>query len=397
MKNLAWTLFAAVVLAGLALPAGAQDKKTESAEKWPANNAEAGYDLQQPEKGPGGSDYKHEEVEVYEDLEAGEHYWLYTPAKPRPKKAPVVVLVHGYGQLDPEGYDAWIHHLVKRGNIVIYPQYQAHGLEPSANYAPNSATSITHALEYLEEDDERVQPVRKNFAIVGHSAGGVTAANLAADWKELEIPRPAAVMPVQPGRGFSYKNTAQKNGLIPLSDYSGIPEDCLLLSVYGDSDHTVGAWCARKVFADATSVKPENKNLVEFVSCDYNGASVVAGHRTPASPLTREEMIDNWDYLGYWKLFDGLTDAAFHGKNREYALGDTPEQKYMGKYSDGRPFEPLKVWLGDAEVDPDAVEYEPVFDRRGNRVIAKDKKDDAKERKSPEGKTPNRKDEEEGF
>ena len=41
------------------------------------------------------------------------------------------------------------------------------------------------------------------------------------------------------------------------------------------------------------------------------------------------------DYYGFWKLFDALTDAAFKNKNRRYALGNPPEQRFMGRWSDG--------------------------------------------------------------
>jgi hypothetical protein len=206
-----------------------------------------------------------------------------------------------------------------------------------------------------------VQPREADFAIVGHSAGGVTTGNLAADWEALKLPKPKVAMPVQPGRAFSYRSDAQKNGLIPLSDFSKIPETCLLLSVYSDSDETVGAWCARKIFADATKVKAENKNLVEVRSTTHAGKPAIATHRIPGAP---KDTADFFDWYGTWKLFDGLCDAAFHGKNREYALGNTEQQRFMGKCSDGRAATELKVWLGDAKIDVDA-EYEPAYNRRG--------------------------------
>ncbi len=53
--------------------------------------------------------------------------------------------------------------------------------------------------------------------------------------------------------------------------------------------------------------------------------------------------IDALDYFGTWKLFDALTDAAFYGKNRNSALGNTPEQRFMGKWSDGTPVNELRV------------------------------------------------------
>ena len=49
------------------------------------------------------------------------------------------------------------------------------------------------------------------------------------------------------------------------------------------------------------------------------------------------------DYYGFWKLFDGLTDAAFYGKNREYAFGNTSQQRYMGKWSDGEAIVELEI------------------------------------------------------
>lgn len=400
MKKLAPILLAALILPALALNTAAQDKKTESKD-WPESNPKAEMPDKQPEKGPGGSEYKHEEFEVHEALEQGERYWLYTPAKPVPKTAPVVLFVHGYNALKPEGYEGWLQHLVKRGNIVIYPQYQAHGLDPATNWCPNIATSVLDAFKYLEEDETRVQPDKAKFAIAGHSAGGVTTANLAADFENLKLPKPRVAMPIQPGRAFNYKNSGQKSSmLIPFNDFSKIPEDCLLLSVFSDSDTTVGSWCAKHFFAEATNVKAENKNLVEFVSDDYSGKPAVAGHYTPAAPVDPAlEGVDHFDWHGTWKLLDGLCDAAFYGKNREYALGDTPEQKFMGNYSDGRPHEHLRVTTGDKKVDPDAVEYEPVYDRNGKRIAPEKKPEEKKaepEKKTP-SKNPGRKEEEEEF
>src|SRR5262245_53103621 len=54
-----------------------------------------------------------------------ELYYLFEPASPAPVgKAPVIVFVHGWQALEPFPYRPWITHLVRRGNIVIYPRYQ---------------------------------------------------------------------------------------------------------------------------------------------------------------------------------------------------------------------------------------------------------------------------------
>ena len=54
-------------------------------------------------------------------------------------------------------------------------------------------------------------------------------------------------------------------------------------------------------------------------------------------------MVNAMDFYGTWKLFDALCDAAFYNKNREYALGNTPQQRFMGLWSDGKPVKELKV------------------------------------------------------
>ena len=54
-------------------------------------------------------------------------------------------------------------------------------------------------------------------------------------------------------------------------------------------------------------------------------------------------LVNAMDFYGTWKLFDALTDAAFNGRNREYALGNTPQQRFMGLWSDGVPVKELKV------------------------------------------------------
>jgi len=51
------------------------------------------------------------------------------------------------------------------------------------------------------------------------------------------------------------------------------------------------------------------------------------------------------DYNGLWKLADGLTDAAWYGRNREFALGNTPQQRGMGRWSDGVEVRPVEVIL----------------------------------------------------
>ena len=53
--------------------------------------------------------------------------------------------------------------------------------------------------------------------------------------------------------------------------------------------------------------------------------------------------VDGMDYYSTWKLFDALMDYSFYGTNKEYCFDNTPEQRFMGFWSDGTPVAELLV------------------------------------------------------
>ncbi len=59
-------------------------------------------------------------------------YWLFEPTQPRVEGAqstlPIVLFLHGFDVTDPEIYHAWIDHLVRRGAVLVFPDYQAPNL-----------------------------------------------------------------------------------------------------------------------------------------------------------------------------------------------------------------------------------------------------------------------------
>src|SRR5207245_1624187 len=111
---------------------------------------------------------------------------------PAPTSAPVIVFLHGWSAMQPQAYDRWIEHLVRRGNIVIYPRYQQDLLTPPRDFTPNTLTVVHAALRELH-----VQPELEHIAVVGHSMGGAITANIAAD-TSLVV---RAAMCVEPGDG----------------------------------------------------------------------------------------------------------------------------------------------------------------------------------------------------
>ncbi|MEW5802021.1 MAG: alpha/beta hydrolase [bacterium] len=283
----------------------------------------------QPSTGPGSIDYAHSQVTRSSHGAGALHYYIYEPDLPRPDNAPLIVFLHGWGGTDPGIYDAWIQHIVKRGNIVVFPTYQTM-VTGSVQYTSNSIQAVVDSLKTLNSEGH-VEPDLSRFAVVGHSCGGILAANMAALAETAGLPVPKAVMSVEPGISSSFK----------LEDLSTIPSNTLLLSLVGDRDGVVGASDAKNIFWNTSQIPFDNKDFIIMVSDSHGSPSLHADHFAPCCSHSNET--DPLDYYCLWKLFDALTDAAFYGENREYALGNTPQQRYMGEWSDGTPVRELVV------------------------------------------------------
>ncbi len=172
--------------------------------------------------------------------------------------------------------------------------------------------------------------VVERFAVVGHSMGGVLSMTLAARASGEGLPPFKAVLLANPGRGVT--------GPEVLADFSLIPASTLLVGVSGSED-SLGT-DAPFFFYQATAVPLENKDHVTILSDYHSTPALVADHFAP-NCLTSAD-VNAFDVNGYWKWFDGLTAAAFYGRYREYALGNTPQQRFMGTWPDGTPIvEPI--------------------------------------------------------
>jgi acetyl esterase/lipase len=311
---------------------------------------------QQPEQrayGPDGKAYRHEHVRKNVIGKGDCECWIYEPSEPTVKTAPVVVFYHGWTATNPKAYGAWIKHLVRRGNIVIYPRYQESVLTPIPRFAPNAAGAIHGALEYLETDDH-VRPDYTRVAMVGHSVGGTLTANLAAMAKDYGLPEARALMCVQP----AWQLDAAGKGKA-FEDLSKIPSQTLLVCVAGDQDTLVGDRGAYEVYLSTTSIPQANKKLVIVESNCCSLPPLQADH---LSPLALDEEFNNndplsptfltlssydklttndLDYHVYWKLLDELLDAAF--SNEKSDLKNLEPMRCMGKWSDGTPVKEMRV------------------------------------------------------
>jgi hypothetical protein len=304
--------------------------------------------------GPGSSFYSYAGVNKYDFNPAftSDGYWMYEPTNPKPDSANVVVFNHGYGVYNPGPYGAWIEHLVRKGNIVIFPRYQYNLTIPlSSAFTNNSAKAIRDALTELVSSSSYVQPKYDNMIIIGHSYGGVITSNLATQYSSYGIPKPKAIMLCMPGTSIYT--------LGRLNSYSAMDSSINILSVIGENDIVVGDTFGLEIFNTTINIPTSHKNLVELKKDSYGSPNIAAGHNvclasditydggTIGSVITGayvEARTNAVDFYCFWKLADALIDCSINGAHCNYAFGDTPSQTNMGNWSDGTTVIPLDVY-----------------------------------------------------
>ena len=286
----------------------------------------------QPTSGPGGSDYSHKFVIKTRYNWGAQQYWIFEPFFPKPESAPLIVFNHGWLAMHPIIYREWINHIVKKGNIVVYPRYQAGLVRGFEEFTSNAINAVKEAINTLSSG-WHVRPELDKFAIVGHSLGGGITANMAALAEEEGLPIPKAIMPVQPFIALGE----------PV-DFNKISSETLMLVIVGEDDTIVGNNSGKIIFQNATQIPLSQKDFIIQVTDTYGTPDLIADHGAPLCfPRFLMDTVDAMDYYSTWKLFDALTDYAFYGINGEYCLGNTPEQRFMGLWSDGTPVKELIV------------------------------------------------------
>jgi dienelactone hydrolase len=308
--------------------------------------------------------YAHKAVKRQEFGCGARSYWLFEPAQPTPPSAPVVVFCHGWYAYNPAAYGAWIEHLVRSGQIVVFPRYQADRLTPSADFLDNALSAVRDAVEVLETSPVHIRPDRKRFALIGHSAGGNLVAQMAAVAAENGLPAPRAVVAVMPGE------------VVPSREHSlaKIPATTLLVVTVAEDDRIVGDLRAREIFTETTAIPPSRKKFVLFRT-DLHGW-LVADHFAPTAasrgfnngegPLLGLQFsrarVDAFDRAGFWRLADITIQAGFRGLTLDEATDHGTLFRHLGYWSDGRAVSPPIV--GD-----DLSTIPRVFPGNGVRIV----------------------------
>ncbi len=280
----------------------------------------------QPERGPGGKECCEVRVQRSSHGSGATQYWIYQPVREAAGKVPLIIFLHGYSAMSPGGYEAWLTHLAQRGNIVIYPRYQADLVTPPEQFYQNTATSIRDALALFSKG-HALTPDLTRVAVVGHSAGGVGAVTYGACAAADGLPVPRCVMAVEPGQGM-------ENGVqfLQLGDYAKVAPETRLVVLVGEADHFVGTGSARRIWARTEHVK--SRAFITVPSDHHGSPALRANHLSPlAVDITAADALD---FFAYWRTFDALCEDTFAGRPLRV-------ESAMGAWADGTPVKPLRV------------------------------------------------------
>ncbi len=293
---------------------------------------------------------KHSGVRRFEIGQGPRSYWLFEPDGPRPDSAPVLVFLHGWFSVNPAFYGAWIDHLVRDGNVVIFPRYQNDVGTMPKDFLPNAMAAIHDAIGVLSIGSERgvphVRPDTRRFALIGHSAGANLAAQVAAlsSDSHAAIPVPRALLAILPGEVLPRRH--------PTLDH--IPAATLMIVAVGDEDIVVGDQRGREIFAEATAIPPSRKRFILFRSDRHGFPPLVADHMAPTGT---DPKLDNgegvlrglqlsmgevnaMDHAGFWRITDLTLHAAFEGRTLDDVARDPEQLRHLGYWSDGRRVTP---------------------------------------------------------
>ena len=303
------------------------------------------YPPNQPSSGPGGADYPHQGFKCFEYGEGKSKYWIYEPADPKPSSAPVIVFNHGWGAIDPAPYSRWLEHLARKGNIVIYPAYQEKVLSPAVYYTENAIQAVKSAKMHLDSESEHVFPNWDAFLIAGHSMGGLVTINMACLWQDYGLPEPKAILSVEPADPVETQLFVGRNQPSLIANIRKLSPTLKMVITLGSDDEVIKDSVARFVYEQSTQIPITQKNLLTLQTDDHGNEVLLADHSSPLTSggFRREGEVDALDYFGYWRLLDALRDTVYLGTNEIYALGNSNEMRFMGKWSDGTAVKEISV------------------------------------------------------
>jgi pimeloyl-ACP methyl ester carboxylesterase len=302
----------------------------------------------QPKSGPGGSDYSQAGWRVSSGSSGADAWYVFEPVRPRPRKAPLAVVMHGYGEF--AGYTqmySFIRHTVRKGTIVIYPRWQTDITVPCPGpfdiepCIASAVEGIRGALAHLQaRPRRRVQPDLRRTSYFGFSFGGIVTTNMANRYKRLHLPKPRAIFLDDPHDGGlnGFDEPAVDDSL------RGIPStvkfECHSGAEGVISEPNKADGSCNSIFPKLGHIPKRNKDLV-LTNADAHGTPALSSRHGVCA--AGKDTADAYDWNFCWKVWDGLRDCALSGTHCGYALGNTRAHRSNGRWSDGVAVAPLTI------------------------------------------------------
>ncbi len=315
-----------------------------------------------PESGPGSAISPHASVQrliLGKNAQDPLHTVIYIPVAPTPRKAPIVLFLHGYFDADPKPYDLMLQHIARKGFIVVYPSY-GHPLRPQ-KWAEHAKNAMRQALAVLTKDGP-VEPDSSRVAFVGHSIGSILALHLAQE-NVSEVPAPLP----QPRLIITLDaagNTSLAYPFISIDKdkLSRLPRETWLLSVMAEetyryrwkdpdlcmndreppSDNCSAFAFNRLAFLKASQIPLSQKSALLIPSDQEGDVQLRSEHNAVqgdcgffAKPI---DAVDTW---GYWKLTVGALSHVLLQDPEDYAFADNEARRAFGTWSNGRKARPI--------------------------------------------------------
>ena len=233
---------------------------------------------------------------------------------------------HGYTYNTTPYYQEWLRHLVRKGNIVIFPVYQTQYTN-QAFFTSNAIWSTKDAIAYMNAVATVKPDTAGGMTLIGHSWGGPVSANMAARWSSQGLPQPKALLFAEP-----YSGTID-------SSLAGIPSGTKIDCVVGNYDTIVGRLGCDALWPKLGHISGSNKNYVWMFS-DYYGYPTSCQTTTPPPSSAAPHRSTRWTGAasGSW-----ATPCAIAGCSARIAppRSVAGPQTSLGSWSDGVAVIPL--------------------------------------------------------
>ena len=198
----------------------------------------------------------------------------------------------------------------------------------------------------LETSAKHVRPDLNRMALIGHSAGGNLAAQIAAVAADPHsgLPQPRLVVALMPGEVLPSRE--------PRLDR--IPPSTLLLVAVGEDDFLVGDVRGRQIFTQTSGIPRSRKRFLLFRSDRHGFPPIIAEHTAPTGANRRLDTgeglfrsfqmslgeVNALDRAGFWRIADTALETAFAGRTFDEAIRDADRFTHLGYWSDGRKVTP---------------------------------------------------------